>query len=124
MSSISIDLQNDPEIPRGREMFEHLVGAHMAAGTEDELQLLVRYAMEDFLSSRPEHALRTMTHAAYRGQALVVRLLSLATRQRIALEQSGIEVAPGIRQREPERFDALRLDVWSQVRDDVNFTHG
>ena len=96
----------------------------MAAETEDELQLLVSFAMDDFLSSRPEHALRTMTHAAYRGQALVVRLLSLAARQRITLEQARIDVAPGIRQRDPETFEARRLEIWSEVRDDLNFSHG
>lgn len=123
MPYISIDLQNDKEVPRGRQMLEELVGAHMAAKTEDELQLLVRHTMDDLMSSSSEHGLRVMTHASYRGQTLVVRLLSLATRQRIALQHAGVEVAHGIRQREPQRFEAERLEIWSEIRDDLNFSH-
>jgi len=123
MSSISIDLQNDPEVPRGREILEQLVGAHMSAESEEELQLLVRHSMDDLMSSHPEFAFRIMTHATYRGQALIVRLLSLATRQRLALDEAGVEVPPGLRQRHPDRFQDERLHVWGEVRDDLDFSH-
>jgi hypothetical protein len=123
MGSISIDFQNDPEIPRGRELLEDLVGAHMSAETEEELQLFVSHAMNDLLSDSPSgHPLRVMTHAAYRGQILIVRLLSLATRQRLAMEQSGIDVDPAVRQRNPQRFRDTRLKILSEVQDDLNFS--
>ena len=120
---MNIDLRHDPEIPRGRDLIEELAGAHMSAQTEDELQLFVRHSMDDAFSESPDTALRIMVHAAYRGQALLVRLLSLAARQRMALENAGVAVDPGLRQREPERFDQERIDIWSEVRDDDGFSH-
>jgi hypothetical protein len=121
MSSISIDLRNDPEKPRGREMIEQLVGAHMSAQNEAELLLLVRHSMDELMSaSSMANTVRVMTHATYRGQALIVRLLNLATRQRIALEAAGVDVDPGVRQRWPEQFRDERLEIWAEVRDDLN----
>ena len=120
---MNIDLSQDPEIPRGRDLIEELAGAHMSARSEEELQLFVRHSMDDAFSESPEVALRVMVHAAYRGQALLVRLLSLAARQRMALENAGVEVDPGLRQREPARFQRERIGIWAEVRDDAEFSH-
>ena len=123
MAPMNIDLSQDPEIPRGRDLIEELAGAHMSARSEEELQLFVRHSMDDAFSESPKVALRVMVHAAYRGQALLVRLLSLAARQRMALENAGVAVDPGLRQREPDRFQSARIDIWAEVRDDAEFSH-
>ncbi len=118
MSKISINLQEDPEIPAGRRVFEHLVGAHMSARDVDELVAMVCYSIEEILSGQTEHSLRVLTHAVYRGQALVIDLLNLATAQHLALSEMGVDMAESIRHRESERFGPARLELWHQLQDD------
>jgi hypothetical protein len=117
MASISIDLQNDPDIPVGRQLLEHLVGSHMVAGDEQELLHLVCHSLDSLHAMPIDRSLRVMTHAVYQGQALIVRLLDLATRQQAALEDAGLRPDPGLATRDPERFRDVRLDVWTGVRD-------
>ncbi|HSJ34698.1 MAG TPA: hypothetical protein VLB85_06545 [Acidimicrobiia bacterium] len=117
MASLSIDLQNDPERHTGRQLIEHLVGSHMVAGDEVELLHLVRHSLDDLHSMPLDRAMRVMTHAAYQGQAMIVRLLDLATRQQAALEDAGLRPDPGLATRDPDRFREIRLDVWTGIRD-------
>ena len=119
MAPINIDLQNDPEIPAGRAMLEHLVGAHMSAQAEDELLHLVRYSMEELLTSNTEHSIRVLTHAVYRGQSLIVKLLDLAATANLTLGEAGIDSDETIQYRNPDRFRYERLSLWHQVADDV-----
>ncbi len=114
---MNIDLRDDPEIPVGRELMEELVVAHMVAHDEEELLHLVRHSIDVLFSSPPERAVRIMTHAAYRGQDLIVRLLDLATSQHLALLDAGMR--PGIPAGlDEERERAARLDLWAQLRED------
>jgi len=117
MARVKINLQDDPEVPLGRELLEHLVGAHMVAHDEEELLHLVHHSIDALFATSAERSLRIMTHAAYRGQDLIVRLLDLATSQRMALTDAGIRLA-GTPPRDPERFRSERLDLWSRLRDD------
>jgi len=119
VAPINIDLQNDPEIPAGRAMLEHLVGAHMSAQAEDELLHLVRYSMEELLTSNTEHSIRVLTHAVYRGQSLIVKLLDLAATANLTLGEAGIDSDETIQYRNPDRFRYERLSLWHQVADDV-----
>jgi len=117
MTRLNIDLQDDPEIPAGKELMEHLVGAHMVARDEEELLHLVRHSIDVLHSTSSENSIRILTHAAYRGQTLIVRLLDLATSQQIQLKDAGID-----HQRSPaqdsERYTEQRLDLWTHLRDD------
>ena len=113
MGGISIDLQSDPDVPLGREVMEHLVGAHMVAHDEKELLHLVRHSIDVLYTTPVERGLRIMTHAAYRGQALILELLDLATRQHLALTDAGLTPAG----EESERFGEERLDLWARLRD-------
>lgn len=117
MKRPTIDLQSDPEVPKGQEMMEELVGAHMVATDDDELLHLVRHALDAALAVAPQTGLRVATHAAYRGQALIVSLLDLATRQRIRLEDAGIYADRPLRW-EAERYRRTRLDLWLRLCDD------
>lgn len=117
MASLRIDLQNDPERHTGRQLIEHLVGSHMVAGDEVELLHLVRHSLDDLHSMPLDRATRVMTHAAYQGQAMIVRLLDLATRQRAALEDAGLRPDPELTTRDPDRYRDIRLDVWTGIRD-------
>jgi hypothetical protein len=117
MSRLNIDLRNDPEIPAGRDLMDQLVGAHMVAGDEEELLHLVRYAIDVLHSSSPEHGIRVLTHAAYRGQTLIVRLLDLAASQQIQLENADIQHQPPATQ-DSDRHREQRLDLWTSVRDE------
>ena len=119
VAPINIDLQNDPEIPAGRAMLEHLVGAHMSAQAEDELLHLVRYSMEELLTSNTEHSIRVLTHAVYRGQSLIVKLLDLAATASLTLGEAGIDSDETTQYRDPDRFRYERLSLWHQVADDV-----
>lgn len=119
VAPINIDLQNDPEIPAGRAMLEHLVGAHMSAQAEDELLHLVRHSMEELLTSDTEHSIRVLTHAVYRGQSLIVKLLDLATAQSLALGEAGIDIDETIQYRDPDRFRYERLSLWHAAADDA-----
>lgn len=116
MDSTSIDLKNDPEIPVGREMIEHLVGAHMVAADAEELLHLVRHSFDPALTVPLERGLRIAIHSAYRAQSLIVELLELATRQQIALEESGSTTY--VADVDSERFKRKRLELWLRLRDD------
>ncbi len=117
MARLNIDLRNDPEIPAGRELMEHLVGAHMVAGDEEELLHLVRHSIDAVFSTTPEETIRVLTHAAYRGQALIIRLLDLAASQQIQLKDAGID-RQGSPAQDSERFTEQRLDLWTHLRDE------
>jgi hypothetical protein len=117
MSKMRIDLQNDPEIPAGRELIENLVGAHMVAYDQEELLHLVGVSIHEIYSSTPEKSLRIMTHATYHAQALIVGLLDLATRQSMALENAGVSEAVSVA-RDSDRYGVERLDLWLRLRDD------
>lgn len=117
MPHLRIDLRNDPDIPLGRELFEHLVGAHMVSGDEEELLQLVRHSIDELQSMPIGRRLRVLMHATYRGQALTVALLDLATRQHIVLADAGLTPPRGLADREPERFRDERLDLWTRLRD-------
>jgi len=117
MTRLNIDLQDDPEIPAGKELMEGLVGAHMVARDEEELLHLVRHSIDAVFSTTQEDTIRILTHAAYRGQALIVRLLDLATSRQIQLKDAGIEhqVSPA---QDSDRFTEQRLDLWTHLRDE------
>jgi hypothetical protein len=117
MSRLNIDLRNDPEIPAGRELIEHLVGAHMVAGDEEELLHLVRHSIDGLHSTTPEKSIRLLAHAAYHGQALIVRLLDLAANQQIQLQDADIH-HNGAPTQDSERHREQRLDLWTRLRDD------
>jgi len=117
MSKVRIDLQDDPEIPAGRDLIEQMVGAHMVAHDDEELLHMVGVSINELYQSQSDHSLRVMMHAAYRAQALIVNLLDIATRQGMALESAGVrETSPGTR--DSDRFRDNRLDLWSRLRDD------
>lgn len=116
MDSTSIDLQHDPEIPVGRELIEHLVGAHMVATDEEELLHLVRHSLDPALTVPLERGLRIAIHSNYRAQSLIVELLELATGQQIALEEGGS--ASYVADVDSERFKRKRLELWLRLRDD------
>lgn len=112
-----IDLQNDTEIPAGRELIEQLVGAHMVAHDEEELLHMVGVSINELYQSTPEHGLRVMVHAGYRAQGLIVGLLDLATRQSMALESAGVsDTSPA--NSDSDSFRDERLEIWSRLRDD------
>jgi hypothetical protein len=117
MSRLNIDLRNDPEIPAGRELIEHLVGAHMVAGDEEELLHLVRHSIDVLHSTSSENSIRVLTHAVYRGQALIIKLLDLAAGQQIQLKDDGID-HHGSPAQNSERFTEQRLDLWTHLRDE------
>ncbi len=117
MTRLNIDLQDDPEIPAGRELMERLVGAHMVARDEEELLHLVRHSIDAVYSTTQEDSIRILTHAAYRGQTLIVRLLDLATSQQIQLKDAGID-HQGSPAQNSDRFTEQRLDLWTHVRDE------
>jgi hypothetical protein len=112
----TVDLQNDPEIPAGREIMEHLVGAHMVASDEEELLHLVRHSLDPALTVSPEKGLRIAIHSSYHGQKLILELLGLATSQQIQLEECGLDLP--IESEESERFKRARLELWLRLRDD------
>lgn len=116
MKPTNIDLQNGPEIPTGRELMEHLVGAHMVATDEEELLHLVRHSLDPALTVPAESGRRIATHAAYRGQALILELLDLATRQQLQLEESGFH-SDRLPAPDSERYKRTRLDLWLRLRD-------
>jgi hypothetical protein len=58
-----------------------------------------------------------LTHAAYRGQTLIVRLLDLATSQQIQLKDAGID-HQGSPAQNSDRFTEQRLDLWTHLRDE------
>jgi hypothetical protein len=116
MTRLNIDLQNDPEIPAGKELMEHLVGAHMVAGDEQELLHLVRHSIDVLHSTSSENSIRVLTHAAYRGQTLIIKLLDLAANQQIQLENAGIDHASPAQ--DSARFTEQRLDLWTHLRDE------
>lgn len=116
VDQISIDLQNDPEIPVGREIIEHLVGAHMVATDQEELLHLVRHSLDPALTVPLERGLRIAIHSTYRAQSLIVELLELATRQQIALEEGGS--GNYVEDVDSERFKRKRLELWLRLRDD------
>lgn len=124
MSAVRIDLQHGPCVRWGHEMFEELVGAHMVAQNEEELELLVTYAMDEIHDASLERAVCVLVNAAYVGQAAVLSLLNLATQQRIALEDAGLDIDPGIRDRDPDRFRWERVDTWDGIRRDLNIPLG
>jgi hypothetical protein len=117
MSRLNIDLRSDPEIPAGRELMEHLVGAHMVAQDEEELLHLVRHSIDVLHSTSSENSIRVLTHAAYRGQALIIRLLDLAASQQIQLENAGVGYQPPPTQ-DSDRCREQRLDLWTSLRED------
>ena len=117
MSRLNIDLRSDPEIPAGRELIEHLVGAHMVAQDEEELLHLVRHSIDVLHSTSSENCIRVLTHAAYRGQALIIKLLDLAASQQIELENADIRYQPPPTQ-DSDRHRQQRLDLWTSLRDD------
>ncbi len=116
VDQISIDLQNDPDIPVGREIIEHLVGAHMVAADQEELLHLVRHSLDPALTVPPNRGLRIAIHSTYRAQSLIVELLELATRQQIALEEGGS--GNYVEDVDSERFKRKRLELWLRLRDD------
>ncbi|MEE8405772.1 MAG: hypothetical protein V3S32_01330, partial [Acidimicrobiia bacterium] len=91
--------------------------AHMVAGNEEELLHLVRHSIDVLHSTSSENSIRVLTHAAYRGQTLIVRLLDLATSQQIQLKDAGID-HQGSPAQDSERFTEQRLDLWTHLRDD------
>jgi len=112
----TIDLQNDPDIPTGRELIEHLVGAHMVAADEEELLHLVRHSLDPALTVPADRGVRIAIHSSYRGQQLILDLLGLATRQQIQLDECGLVVP--VESEDSERFKRTRLELWLRVRDD------
>jgi len=124
VSSMHIDLKHGPCVRLGHEMFQQLIGAHMVAQSEEELQLLVTYSMDEILDSNPQHSVCVTIHAAYYAQAVAMGLLDLATQQRIALEEAGLDVDPGVRQRNPDRFERERLGTWHEVQEELNISLG
>lgn len=123
MSSIRIDLQHGSCVPRGHDMFQQLVGAHMVAQTEEELDLMVAYSMNEILGSGLQQAVCLSVDGAYDGQAAVLGLLDLATRQRIAFEDAGLDADPYTRDLDPDRFDRERVQTWQEVRDDPSISN-
>lgn len=115
MTSLGIDLQGGPEVPQGREVMDHLVGAHMVAVDEDELLHLVRHSLEPITTTDPKKGRRVATHAVYRGQALIMKLLDLATRQQIQLE--GVGVHRDDVDETSDHYLKIRLDLWLRIRD-------
>ena len=101
-----IDLQNDPEIPAGRDLIEHLVGAHLVAADEEELLHMVGVSISELSHADREHSLRVLMHAAYQAQSMIVSLLDLAAEQSLALED-----APTADKRQ------RRLELWRKVTD-------
>ena len=101
----------------GRELIEHLVGAHMVARDEEELLHLVRHSMDVLFATTPENTIRVLSHASYRGQTLIVRLLDLASSQQIQLEEAGLE-HHGSQTADSDRFKNQRLNLWTRLRDD------
>ena len=116
MSRLNIDLQNDPAIPAGRQLMEHLVGAHMVAEDEEELLQLVGHSLDAVHSTTSENSIRLLTHASYRGQKLIIGLLNLAAGQQIQLEDADISYQPPPTQ-DSERHRERRLDLWTSLRD-------
>lgn len=117
MAKLRVDLKHDPEILVGREMFDHIVGAHMAAHSEDELLLLVHHSLDGIQEASQEESIKVMMHAVYHAQALLVDLLGIAARQQIELEdQRSDEVHDG-RSSYEGRFRDHRLDLWARIRD-------
>jgi hypothetical protein len=110
---LRIDLQNDPEIAAGRDLVEHLVGAHMVAHDEEELLHMVGVSISEINQSDTEHSLRVLVHAVYRSQSLIVKLLDLATRQSLRQESNQEMTESG------ERFREQRLQLWSETRDEA-----
>ncbi len=97
---------------------EHLVGAHMVAGDEQELLHLVRHSIDVLHSTSSENSIRVLTHAAYRGQTLIIKLLDLAaTSQQIQLE-TPVSTTKDRRRRTQTRFTEQRLDLWTHLRDE------
>lgn len=113
-----IDLQNDLEIAAGRDLVEHLVGAHMVAQDEEELLHMVGVSVSEINQPDSEHSLRVLVHAVYRSQSLIVKLLDLATRQSLSMES--VETGDLNRDaREDERFVEERLQLWAAIRDEI-----
>ena len=102
-----IDLRNDPEIPAGRDLIEHLVGAHMVASDEEELLHMVGVSVSELSQDDREHSLRVLMHAAYRAQSLIVSLLNLATEQSMTLDHTKTDDIEKLRRR--------RLEIWTRL---------
>ena len=86
--------------------------------------MLVTYSMDEIHDSSLERAVCLTVNAAYCGQAAVLSLLNLATKQRIALEDAGLDVDPGIQDRDPNRFRWERVDTWDDIRRELNIIQG
>lgn len=114
MGKIQIDLQGDPLIPTGRELFNHLVGAHLSAADEEELLHMVGVALSEVHSSNIGEALRILTHATYHAQQLLVRLLEIAAERGVALHE---DLSTGDLTIEA-RLRGERLELWSELRSD------
>ena len=124
MSSIRVDLSKGPCVEAGHDMFEQLVGAHLAASGQEDLLALVNLAMTEILETNPERAACVAVQAAYHGQAMVVKLLGLIAQHRIALDDTGLRADPGIYLRQPERYEKERVGVWNEVREHLNVGRG
>lgn len=98
----------------GRDLVEHLVGAHMVANDKEELLHMVGVSLSEIYSASLEQGLRIMTHAVYRAQALIVHLLEIAAERGIALD----EALAGNHHPtwDPDRVREERLELWTRVR--------
>ena len=103
-----IDLQHDPEIPAGRDLIEHLVGAHMVATDEEELLHMVGVSVSELSRSDRDHSLRVLMHAAYHAQSLIVSLLDLAAAQSMALDHRNAS-------EDTEERRRRRLGIWTDL---------
>jgi hypothetical protein len=88
----------------------------MVAVDQDELLHLVRHSLDPALTVPCEKGLRIALHSTYRAQSLVLQLLDLATRQRIALEDAGLDAAE--EPQDSDRYIRTRLEFWLRLRDD------
>lgn len=117
MAKLRIDLRHDSEIPVGRELFEHIVGAHMVAHSEEELLLLVHHSLDGIQTATQEESLKVMMHAVYHAQALLVDLLDVAARQEIELEDCRYTATQQHLASHEDRFREHYLDLWTRLRD-------
>lgn len=111
-----IDLQDDPTIPAGRELLEHLVGAHMGAADDEELFHMVSMTINRLNQGDLKDSLRILVHTAYYAQSLIVQLLDLASGQTTASEEIGVSqtvYSPSAK----AHFHEQRLDLWDRLRD-------
>ena len=88
-----IDLQNDPDIPKARQMIIDLVGAHIGP-TPKELPQFTNVAFDPILSGDDTDNLRLLIHADYQAQSLIVSLPTGMTAWVMAGDEHGRPAFP------------------------------